>query len=100
MAFATLGLIQLVHAFNVKSVYQSVFTVGPFKSKTFNWSIVVSFVLLASTIVVKPLEKIFHVTELNLEQWTVVIIGSILMLVIVEVVKWIQRRMGLDKNAI
>ena len=25
MAFATLGLIQLLHAFNVKSVYQSVF---------------------------------------------------------------------------
>ncbi|MBJ6745503.1 cation-translocating P-type ATPase [Streptococcus sp. 121] len=100
MAFATLGLIQLVHAFNVKSVYQSIFTVGPFKSKTFNWSIVVSFVLLAATIVVKPLEKIFHVTELNLEQWSVVLIGSVLMLVIVEVVKWIQRRMGLDKNAI
>ena len=39
MAFATLGLIQLFHAYNVKSVYQSILTVGPFKSKTFNWSI-------------------------------------------------------------
>ena len=28
MAFATLGLIQLLHAFNVKSVYQSIFKVG------------------------------------------------------------------------
>mgnify|MGYP000140412876 FL=1 len=36
MAFATLGLIQLVHAFNVKSVYQSIFTVGAFKNRTFN----------------------------------------------------------------
>ena len=34
MAFATLGLIQLFHAYNVKSVYQSILTVGPFKSKT------------------------------------------------------------------
>ncbi|WP_193307203.1 cation transporting ATPase C-terminal domain-containing protein, partial [Streptococcus pneumoniae] len=33
MAFATLGLIQLFHAYNVKSVYQSILTVGPFKSK-------------------------------------------------------------------
>ncbi|WP_192871217.1 cation transporting ATPase C-terminal domain-containing protein, partial [Streptococcus suis] len=39
MAYVTLGLIQLVHAFNVKSVYQSIFTVGPFKNKLFNWSI-------------------------------------------------------------
>ncbi|MFR2119946.1 MAG: cation-translocating P-type ATPase, partial [Streptococcus salivarius] len=31
MAFATLGLIQLLHAFNVKSVYQSVFKVGLFR---------------------------------------------------------------------
>ncbi|MGZ7242492.1 cation transporting ATPase C-terminal domain-containing protein, partial [Streptococcus pyogenes] len=28
MAYVTLGLIQLVHAFNVKSVYQSIFKVG------------------------------------------------------------------------
>ena len=30
MAFATLGLIQLFHAFNVKSIYQSIFKVGLF----------------------------------------------------------------------
>ena len=69
MAFATLGLIQLFHAYNVKSVYQSILTVGPFKSKTFNWSILVSFILLMATIVVEPLEGIFHVTKLDLSQW-------------------------------
>ncbi len=100
MAFATLGLIQLFHAYNVKSVYQSIFTVGPFKSKTFNWSILVSFILLISTIVIDPLEKIFHVTKLDLSQWTVVLIGSFAMIVIVEIVKFIQRKLGMDKNAI
>lgn len=100
MAFATLGLIQLFHAFNVKSVYQSIFKVGPFKSKTFNWSIIVSFILLAATILIKPLQGIFHVTELDPSQWGVVFLGSIAMIVIVEIVKFIQRLMGLDKNAI
>ncbi len=52
MAFATLGLIQLLHAFNVKSVYQSIFKVGLFKNKTFNWSIPVAFILLMVTILV------------------------------------------------
>ena len=100
MSFATLGLIQLFHAFNVKSVYQSLLTVGPFKSKTFNWSILVSFILLASTILIEPLEGIFHVTKLDLSQWAAVLIGSFSMIIIVEIVKFIQRKLGFDKNAI
>jgi len=100
MAFATLGLIQLFHAYNVKSVYQSILTVGPFKSKTFNWSILVSFILLMATIVVEPLEGIFHVTKLDLSQWVIVMGGSFSMILIVEIVKFVQRKLGLDKNAI
>ena len=100
MAFATLGLIQLFHAYNVKSVYQSILTVGPFKSKTFNWSILVSFILLMATIVVEPLEGIFHVTKLDLSQWGIVIGGSFSMIIIVEIVKFVQRKLGFDKNAI
>ena len=100
MSFATLGLIQLFHAFNVKSVYQSLLTVGPFKSKTFNWSILVSFILLASTILVEPLEGIFHVTKLDFSQWAAVLIGSFSMIIIVEIVKFVQRKLGMDKNAI
>lgn len=100
MAYATLGLIQLVHAFNVKSVYQSVFTVGPFKNKMFNWAILGSFLLLVATLTVPFLEKIFHVSHLNMDQWIVVIIGSFFAFVIVEVVKAIQRALGQDKNAI
>ena len=46
MAFATLGLIQLFHAFNVKSIYQSIFKVGLFRNKSFNYGILVSFLLL------------------------------------------------------
>ncbi|WEV60867.1 cation-translocating P-type ATPase [Streptococcaceae bacterium ESL0729] len=98
MAFATLGLIQLVHAFNVKSVYQSIFTVGPFRSKTFNWSILVSFILLAATIVIPGFNDIFHVSHLDGYQWLVVLIGSLSMVVIVEIVKFIQRAMGLDNK--
>ena len=98
MAFATLGLIQLFHAYNVKSVYQSILTVGPFKSKTFNWSILVSFILLMATIVVEPLEGIFHVTKLDLSQWGIVMGGSFSMIIIVEIVKFVQRKLGFDKE--
>ena len=100
MAFATLGLIQLLHAFNVKSVYQSVFKVGLFRNKTFNWAIPVAFVLLMATIVVPGFNNLFHVSHLSLTQWLAVIVGSFLIVVSVELVKAIQRALGKDKNAI
>ena len=100
MAFATLGLIQLLHAFNVKSVYQSVFKVGLFRNQTFNWAIPVAFVLLMATIVVPGFNNLFHVSHLSLTQWLAVIVGSFLIVVLVELVKAIQRVLGKDKDAI
>ncbi len=100
MAFATLGLIQLVHAFNVKSVYQSIFTVGAFKNKTFNWAIPVAFLLLMVTIVVPGFNDLFHVSHLSVTQWLAVIIGSLLMVVLTEIVKAVQRALGQDEKAI
>ncbi|KLD59208.1 hypothetical protein WP50_20210, partial [Lactiplantibacillus plantarum] len=64
MAFATLGLIQLFHAFNSKSIHESLFTVGLFRNKFFNWAILIAFVMLAMTIVVPGLNGLFHVSHL------------------------------------
>jgi len=100
MAYATLGLIQLLHAFNVKSVYQSVFKVGLFRNKTFNWAIPVAFILLMATIVVPGLNNLFHVSHLSFTQWLAVMVGSFLIVVLVEIVKAIQRALGKDKDAI
>ena len=100
MAYVTLGLIQLVHAYNVKSVYQSIFTVGLFKNKLFNWSIPFAFLLLMATIVVPGFSNFFHVSVLSPTQWLVTIIGSGLMVVVVEIVKAVQRAVGVDDKAI
>ena len=100
MAYATLGLIQLLHAFNVKSVYQSVFKVGLFRNKTFNWAIPVAFILLMATIVVPGFNNLFHVSHLSFTQWLAVMVGSFLIVVLVEIVKATQRALGKDKDAI
>lgn len=92
MAYATLCLIQLFHAFNVKSIHQSLFTVGAFKNKAFNWAILVSASLLAVTILVPGFNGLFHVTELDLYQWAIVLGAGILIIVIVEIVKFFLRR--------
>ena len=100
MSYLTLGLIQLVHAFNVKSVYQSIFTVGPFKNRLFNWSVVGAFLLLMSTLVIPGFNTFFKVSILTPTQWLVAVVGSGLMVDVVEIVKFVQRKMGLDDKAI
>lgn len=94
MAYITLGLLQLVHAFSTKSVYQSVFTVGAFKNKFFNWAILIATAMLGVTVFIPGLNSLFHVTPLNVAQWGIIIIAAVLMLVIVEVVKFGQRHFG------
>lgn len=94
MAYATLGMIQLFHAFNVKSVHQSIFTVGFFKNKAFNWAVLASFLLLAATIMVPGLNGLFHVSHLDIQQWGIVLAASFSLIVIVEIVKFFQRRMA------
>lgn len=98
MAFATLGLIQLFHAFNVKSIYQSIFKVGFFRNKSFNWAILVSFLLLAATILVPGFNDLFSVTSLDGYQWAIVGGISFMIIPIVEIVKFIQRSAGKGKE--
>lgn len=93
MAFATLGLMQLFHAFNVKSVHQSLFKVGPFRNKSFNWAILLSFVLMMIIIVVPGLNDVFRVAHLDWYQWGIVIGASFAIIPVVEIVKLFQRKM-------
>lgn len=93
MTFATLGLMQLFHAFNVKSIHGSIFTVGIFRNKTFNWAILLSFALLAATIVIPGFNDLFHVAHLDWHQWLIVLGSSFAIIPIVEVVKFVQRKL-------
>ena len=98
MAFATLGLIQLFHAFNVKSVYKSLGTVGAFKNKMFNYAILVSAVMLLSVMVIPGLTTVFDVAILTAEQWLFVVGAAFSIVPIVEIAKAIMSAMGMDKD--
>lgn len=98
MAFATLGLIQLFHAFNVKSVYKSLGAVGAFKNKLFNYAILLSAVMLLSVMVIPGLTTVFDVAILTAEQWLFVVGAAFSIVPIVEIAKAIMRAMGMDKD--
>lgn len=91
MAYITLGLIQLLHACNCKSLRGTIFKTGEFRNRYFNWAILSSTLLLAGTIFIPTLNPIFHTTELDLAQWGIVITAGLLMVLIVEIVKAVQR---------
>ena len=98
MAFATLGLIQLFHAFNVKSVYKSLGTVGAFKNKLFNYAILLSAAMLLSVMVIPGLTTVFDVAILTAEQWLFVVGAAFSIVPIVEIAKAVMRAMGMDKD--
>lgn len=92
MSYATLGVIQLFHAFNSKSIHGTIFSKETFNNKYFNIAVLASAVLLAMTIFVPAFNSTFHVTTLALEQWGIVLGAGALMIIIVEVVKLFQRK--------
>lgn len=91
MAYITLGLIQLVHAFNCKSLHGTVFTRASLANRAFNGAIVVSALALIATVAVPQLNGIFHTTHLDGHQWAIVACAGLLMVAVVEGVKLVQR---------
>ena len=90
MAFLTLGLIQLFHAFNSKFITKSIFCKDTLNNKWLNLAIIVSAIIM-SAVEIPGLTSLFKVTELDIAQWLVVLTAGILMIAIVEIVKLFQR---------
>lgn len=95
MAFVTLGLIQLTHSMNVRSITKSIFQVGVFANRYLLGAIALSAFLQVIVVLLPFLNDIFRVTPLNIEQWLIVIGSSFAIIPIVELVKVFQR---LHKN--
>ncbi|WP_333583056.1 cation-translocating P-type ATPase C-terminal domain-containing protein, partial [Lactobacillus acetotolerans] len=93
MAFLTLGLIQLFHAFNSKYIHQSIFRKETFVNKWFNWAILISALVMAC-VELPFMTRFFDVTELNGQQWSVVLGAGVCMIIIVEIVKFFERKVG------
>lgn len=87
MAFASLGLIQLAHSLNVRSNSKSIFKTGIFNNKYLMGAIAIASILQVLPIVVKPLNEVFKVTQLNGVQWGIVLAASLSIVAIVEVIK-------------
>ncbi|MGX7051189.1 cation-translocating P-type ATPase [Leuconostoc palmae] len=92
MSFMTLGLMQMFNAINVKSVYGSMFGPQAFQNKLFNWALLGSLIAMSAVVVITPLNPIFHVSHLDGYQWAIVLLAGMSIIIIVELVKLVQRK--------
>lgn len=91
MAFATLGLLQITHAFNVRSNTKSLFQIGWFTNRYMVGASVISGLLLVLVIIIPGLNEWFGVMHLNGTQWGIVCGAALSIIVIVELVKLVIR---------
>lgn len=90
MAFCVLSLSQLVHAFNVRSD-KSFFKYGFLRNPQMTLSFIVCSILQSSVVSVPSIANVFKTIPLDFLQWTIVILLSVSILVIVEIEKFILK---------
>ena len=73
MAFATLTLCQLFHAFNVRSEDRSLFDQGMLSNPAMNRAFLAGLAMQLSVLLIPPLQGVFSVTPMTPAQWCTVL---------------------------
>ena len=89
MAFVSLGLLELVHSFNVKTEI-SIFKSGLFENKYLIGSFLLGTLLQVVVVIVPYFAKIFDLVPLNQTQWIYTIGISFLPIIIIELQKMLN----------
>ena len=89
MAFATLGLSQLVHAVNMRSSH-SLFRIGIRSNLSMVGAFFGSLALLLAVLLIPGVQDVFSLVPLTLPAWGVVLGLAVMPLVIMEVYKLIR----------
>lgn len=99
MAFATLTLSQLCHAFDVRSESHSLFHIGFFTNSAMNKAFLVGLALQLAVLVIPPIQAIFGVVDLTRNAWLAVIALALAPLLVCESTKALGRRLRRRERA-
>ena len=86
MAFLTLGILELVHSFNIKSE-ESIFKIGVLENKYLVGALVLGVILQVIVVVVSPLAQVFSLVPLTGIQWLYTVLIAVAPIPIVEIQK-------------
>jgi Ca2+-transporting ATPase len=91
LAFMTLALAQVFHAFNVRSKTRSAFTDRLFTNGWLWGAVLICLVLQMAAVYVPFLQAVLHTVPLNPTDWGLIAACSLTPVAVVEVVKVVQR---------
>ena len=91
MAFATLTLSQLFHAFDARSEDSSLFHLGVFSNPAMNKAFLAGLLLQGGVLLAPPLQGAFSVVPMDLSQWGTVLGLALTPLVVCEIEKAVRR---------
>ncbi|MBT9168408.1 MAG: Calcium-transporting ATPase 1 [Syntrophomonadaceae bacterium] len=91
MFFVTLTMVRTFHAFNCRSMDTSVFKLGLLSNKWLILAFFVTILTILPILYVPFLQNIFKVVPLNLKDWLIATSVSVTVLIVVEIVKLLQR---------
>ena len=86
MAFISLGMLELIHSFNIKSE-ETIFTKKLFNNKYLIGAFILGTILQVGIVFVPVLADLFKLEKLNLVQWGITIIISVMPIIIMEIQK-------------
>ena len=86
MAFLSLGMLELVHSFNIKRE-ESIFKIGILENKYLVGALILGIILQVGVVLIRPLAEIFNLVPLNGIQWLYTILIAIAPIPIMEVQK-------------
>ena len=96
MAFTVLCLSQIFHSLNQSSSITSLFSKDYPRNKMLFLSMIGSLLFLMIALFVTPIREFFSLSVLSGNEWLIVILLSLSPILIVEILKAIKRRLGMD----
>lgn len=86
MAFISLGMLELIHCFNIKSE-ESIFKAGILENKYLIGAFLLGTLLQVGIVFIPSIANIFKLTMLNSTQWIITLLISIIPVIVMEVQK-------------
>ena len=86
MSFFVINYMQLLHSVNLKDSH-SLLHINIFRNKVFNITFLIGISLVTLVAILRPLQIVFGLCQLNFVQWLIVFIASFSIIPIVEVCK-------------
>jgi Ca2+-transporting ATPase len=92
ITFISLVLLQVTNSFNAKTESLSIFKANPFGNMKLIWANLSSILIALAIVEIPFLQNIFHTSDLNSNDWLMVVAGCLLLTVITEIAKLIGRK--------